>query len=172
MTPKSLLRHPEVVSSLDELAAGRFRRVLQDPRLSRRKKVSRVLLCTGKVYYDLDRARIDLEREDLAILRLEQLYPFPHEELQKALSAFPEGTKVVWTQEEPENMGAWRYLKVIFGDSLYGRHPLSCVSRPPSASPATGSANSHHIEMERLVQEAVLGDGEQAGQLPAMRKIR
>jgi 2-oxoglutarate dehydrogenase E1 component len=172
MTPKSLLRHPEVISSLDDLASGRFRRVLQDPRFSRRKKVSRVLLCTGKVYYDLDRARVDLEREDLAMVRLEQLYPFPHEELQKALSVFPEGTKVVWTQEEPENMGAWRYLKVTFGDNLYGRHPLSCVSRPPSASPATGSANSHHIETERLGQEAVLGDGEQTGQLPAMYKMR
>lgn len=170
LTPKSLLRHPKVVSSLDDLSEGRFRRVIPDPGST--AKVERVLLCSGKLFYELDKARADFEKKDIAIIRIEQLYPFPFHELQDALAPYPDETPVFWAQEEPENMGAWRYLKIVFGDRIAERFPFCGISRPPSASPATGSASSHHIEMERLVQEAILGGcSAETDQVPAMHRL-
>jgi 2-oxoglutarate dehydrogenase E1 component len=160
MTPKSLLRHPRVVSDLDDLGRGRFRRVLPDT-LSEdeAKKVRRVLLCSGKIYYDLLKRREDSGRRDVALLRLEQLYPFPVKGLRRVLEAYPETTPAVWVQEEPENMGAWRYLRARCGGRLLRRNPLSGVSRPESASPATRSASSHKLEQAMLLEEA-FGEGE------------
>jgi 2-oxoglutarate dehydrogenase E1 component len=153
MTPKSLLRHPKAVSSLEELAAGRFRRVLADAP-PKRGSVQRVLACSGKIYYELIKAREQLGREDVAILRVEQLYPFREKSLQLALAAYADGTPVFWVQEEPENMGAWPYLRQRFGERLLGRLPLVGIHRPPSASPATGSMSSHKLEQQRLVDQA------------------
>lgn len=153
MTPKSLLRHPKAVSGLDELADGRFRRVLPDAREDK-SGIRRVLLCSGKLYYELDKERERLGRSDVAVVRIEQLYPFPRKELDAALSIYPKGAPRVWVQEEPENMGVWRYLL-----SRYCR-PEKCavrftgICRPESASPATGSAAAHRLEQDKLLKRA------------------
>ena len=149
-TPKSLLRHPRVVSPLAELARGAFRPVLGDAGAS--GKVRRVLLCTGKIYYELDQRREELGRTDVAIVRLEELYPTPEEELLAELARYPEA-ELVWVQEEPLNMGCWPYLRYRYGERLDGR-PLSVVARPESASIATGSLSSHRQEQAQLVQAA------------------
>jgi 2-oxoglutarate dehydrogenase E1 component len=153
MTPKSLLRHPACVSTREELATGMFRRVLPDP-ATPRESARKVLLCSGKIYYELVEKREKLRAKDVAIVRLEQLYPLSESELAAALEGVPDGTPVVWAQEEPENMGARRYLKVTVGDRLLDRHPVTYVSRPASASPATGSANAHKKEQAQLLDEA------------------
>lgn len=154
MTPKSLLRLPAAVSPLADLAGGTFCEVLPDGGKAAPEKIGRVLLCNGKVYYDLVRRRDELHREDVAIVRIEQLYPFPTEALQGALAAYPDGTPAVWVQEEAENMGAWRFLRVRLGENLFGRLPFAGVCRPASASPATGSGASHKREQEKLLVEA------------------
>jgi 2-oxoglutarate dehydrogenase E1 component len=154
MTPKSLLRHPQVVSSLGELAAGRFRRILPDTAGLAPAEIKRVLLATGKIYYDLAKARDESGRRDVAILRLEQLYPLADADLLAALEPYRPGTPLLWVQEEPENMGAWRTLRVRFGEMLLARWPFSGVARDASASPATGSARSHALEQQQLVERA------------------
>ena len=153
MTPKSLLRHPRATSSLDELAAGRFERILADE-IQETREITRVLMCTGKIYFELERERSRLERKDVAILRIEQLYPLPNETLEAALKPYRDGIPVYWVQEEPENMGAWFYLKIRFGDALLGRLPLMGITRPASASPATGSHSSHKKEQDKLIAAA------------------
>lgn len=158
MSPKSLLRHPKVVSSLEELESGVFQPLLRDERPLDKRGVKRVLICSGKIFYELDQMREELGRDDVAILRLEQLYPLRDATLTSALCDYPAGVPVIWTQEEPENMGAWRYLRARFGCDLFGEHPLIGVSRPESASPATGSANSHKREQKRVL-EAAFGIG-------------
>jgi 2-oxoglutarate dehydrogenase E1 component len=153
-TPKSLLRHPRVVSSLDDVASGRFERVLTDPIEHREGEVSRILLCSGKIYYELESEREKRGRNDVAILRIEQLYPLPDESLVTAFRRYRDGTPVIWIQEEPANMGALSYLRLRFGETLLGRFPFRTISRPASASPATGSLNSHKQEQSNLIAEA------------------
>jgi 2-oxoglutarate dehydrogenase E1 component len=153
MSPKSLLRHPEAVSRLDEFATGGFRKVIGDETVEA-VRVRRVLLCTGKVYYDLLEARRQRQRDDVAILRLEQLYPLADDELRAALSVYAPDVPVVWVQEEPRNMGAWIFLRMRLGKRLFGQWTLHGVSRPESASPATGSGGAHKLEQARLLDEA------------------
>jgi 2-oxoglutarate dehydrogenase E1 component len=153
-TPKSLLRHAAAVSSLEDLAEGRFQRVIGESREDY-SKVNRVLLCSGKIYYDLKAAREEAGRGDVAIIRVEQLYPLADRFVQAALAPFAEGTPVYWVQEEPENMGAWRYMRIRFGEKLLGKWPLRCISRPESASPATGSHASHELEQQEIIDEAL-----------------
>ncbi len=157
MTPKSLLRHPKVVSSLAELAEGSFHRVLGDTTVDA-QKVERILICSGKIFYELDKRREDTKRADVAILRLEQLYPLAPAVIEEALRPYRQGTPVVWVQEEPENMGAWPSLRARLGDTLFGQWPLACICRPASASPATGSANSHKQEQEQILEAAFGSD--------------
>ena len=156
-TPKSLLRHPKVVSSLEDCANGKFQRVLPDD--SKSQNVKRILLCTGKVYYDLAAYRAEHKRDDVAIIRLEQLYPLPAALLDQALNAYAEHTPVLWVQEEPANMGAWRYLHEKFGKKLFNRFPFALISRVESASPATGSSHAHKLQQAQLVACA-FGDPE------------
>ncbi len=157
MTPKSLLRHPKAVSSLDDLATGTFQRVIPDPEAD---GASRVILCSGKVYYDLLAERGD--DRDTALVRIEQLYPLSERELTQALAPYAAAAPVVWVQEEPENMGAWRNLRVEFGAQLLG-HPFSGVYRPASASPATGSGSAHKLEQRDLMRAAFArGEGSEA----------
>jgi 2-oxoglutarate dehydrogenase E1 component len=156
MSPKSLLRHPKAVSTLEECASGRFQRIIPDSDPDR-KHVDRVLLCCGKIYYELEQERADLKRDDVAIVRMEQLYPLPREALRAALSHYPDGTPVYWVQEEPENMGAWRNLRCNIGEKLFDRMPFSGIFRRAAASPATGSANSHKIEQKQLLMKAFGG---------------
>ena len=152
ITPKSLLRHPRVVSPLDDFAQGGFQRIIPDSLPA--ADVAKVILCSGKVYYELEHKRAELARKDVAILRIEQLYPLRRETLAMQLDRYIGGTPVLWVQEEPENMGAWPYIKLTFGEELLGRFPFLCVSRPRSASPATGSGARHKKEQEQLLARA------------------
>ncbi len=154
MTPKSLLRHPECVSTLADCATGGFAPVLGDDADRSSDSVRKVLLCSGKLYYQLAERRKATEAHDIAIVRLEEFYPLPRKALEDALSVYPQETPVVWVQDEPENMGAWQFLKVRFGDRMLGRFPFSHVSRPESSSPATGSHRSHQVEQEALLGKA------------------
>jgi 2-oxoglutarate dehydrogenase E1 component len=153
MTPKSLLRNRECVSGLDELSSGRFQRILRDDSVDP-KAARRVLLCAGKIYYELDARRRELETNDLAIIRVEQLYPLADEAVKAALEPYPDGTHVIWAQEEPENMGAWRYMHGRFGSALFGRWPFCGIFRKGSGSPATGSTAAHRLEQSQIVDAA------------------
>lgn len=153
MTPKSLLRHPRSSSAIEDLSGGGFRRIIPDSG-AQGEGTARVLLCSGKIFFELEEARERLGRKDVAILRVEQLYPLPEDVLHSALAPYPGGTPAIWVQEEPENMGAWRTLRARFGETLLGRLPFYGVSRPASASPATGSLSSHRLEQERVIMRA------------------
>ncbi|MFD2190523.1 2-oxoglutarate dehydrogenase E1 component [Pistricoccus aurantiacus] len=159
MSPKSLLRHKEAVSSLEELANGSFQMVLADQGKLEAEKVKRVVLCAGKVYYDLAAYRAENERDDTAIVRIEQLYPFPKEELYEALKAYTNLEQVVWCQEEPLNQGAWyqsqHHMRVV-ADMLkngMGRE-LKFAGRPASAAPAAGYMSVHTEQQRQLVDDA------------------
>ncbi len=154
MTPKSLLRHPKSTSALDDLADGSFGRVLPDTLVKRSRPVSRILLCSGKVFYDLEHRREEQKRDDVAIVRIEQFYPWHEEALRAALAPYAEKTPAFWVQEEPENMGAWRHLRARFGSLLLGAYPFAGITRRESASPATGSANAHKLEQKDLLDKA------------------
>jgi 2-oxoglutarate dehydrogenase E1 component len=155
MTPKSLLRHIEAVSPLVELTQQSFHKILPDHSERGGADISRILLCTGKIYYELDKKREELNRDDVAILRLEQLYPLAVRYLEDALKNYHGGTPIIWVQEEPENMGAWRHMKLTYGcDKILGRFPFRGLFRPASSSPATGSASSHKLEQELILNEA------------------
>jgi 2-oxoglutarate dehydrogenase E1 component len=154
MTPKSLLRNPQCVSSLDDLAQGGFQRVLVDAGGTPARDVRRILLCSGKVAYELEKRRQELGRRDVAIVRVEQLYPLPKAALEEALAGFAAGTPAVWVQDEPENMGAWRFFRIHFGDRLLDRFPFTGVCRQSAASPATGSKKSHDLEQNELLGAA------------------
>ena len=154
LTPKSLLRHPRVVSPLIDFADGGFQRIISDS-IVRRRSVKRVLLCSGKIYYELEKFREQHARDDVAILRVEQLYPLREEHLNAALDPYLDGTPVFWVQEEPHNMGAWRYLLATFGERLVGRFPFSGITRPAAATPATGSHASHEREQADIIERAI-----------------
>jgi len=154
MTPKSLLRHPKVVSSLETLAGGSFQRILADTLGRPPEQVRRVILCTGKIYYDLAEYREQAKREDVAIIRLEQLYPLRRDLLEKALTQYPKDTPVFWVQEEPGNMGAWVFMRNQFCGTLLDRWPFEGVTRPPSASPAAGSHRRHKQEQAEIISRA------------------
>ncbi|MBI5069359.1 MAG: 2-oxoglutarate dehydrogenase E1 component [Deltaproteobacteria bacterium] len=153
MSPKSLLRHPEAVSPLSALATGRFQKVLPDP-AAEPAAVRRVVLSSGKLFYELSAARAARQVRHAALLRLEQLYPFPAAELSAELARYPAATELCWAQEEPANMGARRHLELHL-PPLLGSRAASFVSRPASASPASGSATRHKLEQESLVAEAL-----------------
>ena len=154
MTPKSLLRNKECVSTLDDCATGRFQEVIPDPEQLDAAKIKQVLLCSGKVYYDLVEKRRELGVDHSMIVRVEQLYPFPIKQIQELLQDFADETQVCWVQEEPSNMGAWSFLRTRFGDKFLGRFPFDRISRPASASPATGSSKTHKYEQEQLLNAA------------------
>ncbi|HYC64517.1 MAG TPA: 2-oxoglutarate dehydrogenase E1 component [Reyranellaceae bacterium] len=160
MTPKSLLRHKECVSSLEDFGPGTsFRRILTETdKLVEGAKVRRVILCSGKVYFDLVAERRKRKIDDIAIMRIEQLYPFPFTRLGVRLSEYP-NAEIVWCQEEPENMGAWHFVdrrieKALAGLNTKATRPIY-VGRPEAASPATGSARTHVKEQADLVDRAL-----------------
>ncbi len=157
MSPKSLLRDKRASSPLRDLAEGYFHKIIQDEDLKDPSKVARVLLCSGKIYYELRDKRTKGGVQNIAILRMEQYYPLPREELEAALQIYPNNTPLVWVQEEPRNMGAWPFLKLHLGDCVeaHGLHPLRLVSRPEAASPATGSKASHDREQQELIERAL-----------------
>ena len=154
MTPKSLLRHPKCVSSFEDLATGTYQRVLPDTQADP-KKVKRILLCTGRVYFDLLDRQEKMGRDDVAIIRLEQLYPLPRAILASALEPYGQDVPLIWVQDEPRNQGAWPFfLQRFLQERFLGDRELHVASRKHSASPATGSKAAHKLEQELLLAEA------------------
>jgi 2-oxoglutarate dehydrogenase E1 component len=153
MTPKGLLRAPSAVSTIKDLSEGTFQRVIPDAQVSP-DKAKKILICSGKVYYDLADARKSRGADDVAIVRLEQLYPLDDTLLQ-AVEKFPKDIPVLWVQEEPWNDGAWWHVNARLGDWFRRRFKsFTCVARDESASPATGSGASHKLEQARLIEKA------------------
>jgi 2-oxoglutarate dehydrogenase E1 component len=158
MSPKSLLRHKEAVSTLEELANGRFHNVLDEPDDLDRSKVERVILCSGKVFYDLRAARREKGIDNIAIIRLEQIYPFPEAELLQVLSAYPNLGDAVWCQEEPMNQGAWYSSQHHMRRVMFAHNPtiyLSFVGREASAAPAAGYMALHLAQQEAFINQAL-----------------
>jgi 2-oxoglutarate dehydrogenase E1 component len=154
LTPKSILRNPKSVSRSRELAEGRFEMVLDDPAVREKAGVRRVLLCSGKVYYDLLAERERKPLSGIAIVRLEQLYPFPEWSLSKILSACENAEEIFWVQEEPRNMGAWNYIRGNMEHSIALGRSLRYIGRPESASPAAGSHKAHIKEQAKILRDA------------------
>ena len=155
MTPKSLLRHPRATSPVEELTRGGFQPVLADPVVESEEEVTRLVLCSGKVYYDLLTAEGRDELEHVAVGRIEELYPFPASELEALVARYPNLEEVVWTQEEPRNMGALLYIGPRLRSAVPREIPLRHVSRPERASPAEGRARSHEAKQKKIVAEAL-----------------
>ncbi len=158
--PKSLLRLPEATSKLSDLTDGRFQPVIDDPIAAEaRNAVTRLVFCTGKIYYDLLAQR----KPHLALVRVEELYPWPHDAVAKIVDLYPSATEVVWAQEEPKNMGAWTYvsprLRVSTGNVMIVRY----IGRPERASPAEGYASAHKAEQDRIIAEVTAERVEPAG---------
>ena len=158
MTPKSLLRNKEAVSPLDDLARGAFQTVIGEVDVTiDPKKVKRVVVCTGKVYYDLLLARRGRQIDDVALLRVEQLYPFAHRAYEAEMKKFPNATQVVWCQDEPQNQGSWFYMEHHMLAALLEGQKLSYAGRAPSASSAVGYYDKHYAQQKALIA-AALGD--------------
>ena len=155
MTPKSLLRLPAAASRLDDLASGGFRPVIDDADITDAAAVRRVVFCSGKVYYDLVEARKQSEDLRVAIVRLEQFYPFPQRAVQEVLAKYASAAQLVWAQEEPHNMGGWTFVRERLESLLNGAAELRYVGRSASASPATGSYSIHQKEQAELVAAAL-----------------
>jgi len=167
-TPKRLLRHPRATSSFADLAGGGFREVLDDTSRLDTSRVARVVFCTGQLYYDLIAAREEQRVENTAIVRIEQLYPFAETRVKDVLLRYPVTAEVVWAQEEPRNMGAWRFIAEQFRPLLEPtRRELRYVGRPESASPATGSLKRHQEEQTEIIREALT-----LGAVSKARKVR
>jgi 2-oxoglutarate dehydrogenase E1 component len=155
MTPKSLLRHKLAVSTLDELANGEFQQLIPDTTASA-KKVKRVVLCAGKVYYDLVEEAQKRGITDVALVRVEQLYPFPRPQLVAELKRHAPALEVIWCQEEPQNQGAWYQIQHHLRACLQGKQALQYAGRPRSPSPAAGHLAEHVAEQAQLVEDALV----------------
>ena len=154
LTPKSLLRHKASTSSLDELVNGHFQLVIDDPAQPSPKDVKRVVFCAGKVYFDLAKERDEQAIDDIALLRVEQLYPFPREEVQAMIEQYGEADEIIWCQEEPMNQGAWFQIRHHFQACTNGKS-LKYVGRDGSASPAVGYYQVHLEQQKKLVSQAL-----------------
>ena len=154
MTPKSLLRKKEASSSIQELANGQFHTVIPDTTTVDEKGVKRIVACCGKVYYDLVFKRTELQKTDTAIIRVEQLYPFPHKQFEAQMKRYPNATEVVWCQEEPQNQGAWYQSAHFFRENMRDDQKLYYAGRPASASPAGGYMARHNERQKALVEQA------------------
>jgi 2-oxoglutarate dehydrogenase E1 component len=154
MTPKSLLRHKEATSSLQDLSKGHFQTVIGDQGDLEASKVKRVILCSGRVYYDLVSARRERNIKDVAIARVEQLYPFPHKSLSAELRKYPNVTDVVWCQDEPQNQGPWFQIQHNVLENLSEGQRLGYAGRPASASPAVGYYAKHNEQQKALIDAA------------------
>ena len=146
-TPKSLLRHPRVISGYEELSTGGFNEVIDDPE-AKPNEVEKVVLCSGKIYYDLLARKEELNNKNIAIVRLEQLYPLPKTQLMSIIDKYNKAGRWLWVQEEPANMGAWSFMQEHFKEV-----ELKLISRPPSGSTATGSSKFHQIQQEKILDK-------------------
>jgi 2-oxoglutarate dehydrogenase E1 component len=154
-TPKSLLRHKEAVSDLAELSKGSFQPVIGEVEEGiEAKKVKRVIVCSGRVYYDLIAHRREAKSNDVAIVRIEQLYPFAHKQFDAELKKYENATEVVWVQDEPQNQGAWFYVEHHLREGMREGMKLAYSGRPASASPAVGYYAKHYEQQKALVEGA------------------
>ena len=154
MTPKSLLRKKEAASAIHELANGSFQTVIPDTTTVDEKGVKRIVACCGKVYYDLAFKRTELQRADTAIIRIEQLYPFPHKQFEAEIKRYPNAGEAVWCQEEPQNQGAWYQIGHYLRENMRDEQKLHYAGRPAAASPAGGYMARHNERQKTLVEQA------------------
>ncbi len=155
ITPKSLLRHKEAISSIDDLANGRFQTVIPEVEQLDAKKVKRIVLCQGKIYYELLAYRRENNIKDTALVRIEQLYPFPSKAFAEAINQFPNAKEVVWSQEEPRNQGAWYWLASRqYLVNVLAKRRLLLVARPAAASPAVGYYSTHNAQQKAILENS------------------
>ena len=154
MTPKSLLRNKDATSPVSEFTRGGFQTIIPDQRELKAEKVKRLIACSGKVYYDLAKKRIELDRDDVAIVRVEQLYPFPHKAFSAELKKYPQISEVVWCQDEPQNQGAWFFVQHYLHENMVDGQRLGYAGRAASASPAVGYSHLHQEQQKALVDAA------------------
>ncbi len=157
MTPKSLLRHPLSVSRLEELSGNAFQTVIDEIDDVRPSEVKRIVFCSGKVYFDLLKSRRESKAETVAIVRIEQLYPFPSEEYEAILRKYSSAREIVWCQEEPQNQGSWYQIRHRLQSKLDENHELLYAGRAGAAAPATGIAALHEQQQKNLVAAALQG---------------
>ena len=153
-THKGLLRHPLVASSVSEVVDGSWQPVMDDAEIGEPKNVTSLMLCSGRVYFDLVTSQLRKETSNVGIVRLEQLYPFPKEALEGLLERYPKLERLIWVQEEPLNMGAWNYLRPRLRQLTEERYPLQYVGRPESSSPAEGSSTAYRGNQQALIEQA------------------
>lgn len=155
MSPKSLLRHPLATSKAEDLAQGSYKPLISDQEVEIKEEVERVIICSGKVYYDLYKQRQQAELEGkVAVVRMEQYYPFPDRDVRDLFEAYPSVDDIIWCQEEPKNMGAWTFVAPRIMQELQDNQSLRYVGRQASASPAAGQMKIHHAEQQQLLEEA------------------
>ena len=139
-----------------ELETSGFQPVIDDARITDRSKVKRIVVCSGKVFYDLDAAREETDNGDVAVVRLEQFYPFPASRLSEIFASYPDASEIVWTQEEPQNMGGWTFVDSRLRAIVPGNATLHYIGREASASPATGSYAIHGLEQNQIVSDSLM----------------
>jgi len=157
MTPKSLLRNKDATSPLSDFTKGDFKTVIGEQNadvVASADKVKRIIACSGKVYYDLVKRREEKKHHDVAILRVEQLYPFPHKAFATEIKKYPNATEVVWCQDEPQNQGAWFFVQHYVHENMLDGQKLGYAGRPASASPAVGYAHLHQEQQKALLDQA------------------
>jgi 2-oxoglutarate dehydrogenase E1 component len=155
MTPKSLLRNDMSVSSLEDLTQGSFARIIDEVDDLSPQQVRRIVFCSGRVYFDLLKARRKDGIRDVVVVRIEQLYPFPSEEYEAVLNRYPNAREIVWCQEEPQNQGAWYQIRHRLQEGLGGRQQALYAGRAPAAAPATGISKIHEAEQNALIVAAL-----------------
>ncbi len=155
MTPKSLLRHKLAVSTVDELTNGQFQNAIDEIDSLDKSKVTRIVMCSGKVYYDLLEKRREQELNNVAIIRIEQLYPFPHEEVKEIMAQYKKAKEFVWCQEEPQNQGAWYCSRHNLDEAVPNGSKVDYAGREASAAPAVGYASIHNEQQAKLVKDAL-----------------
>jgi 2-oxoglutarate dehydrogenase E1 component len=153
-TPKSLLRHKDATSTLAEFTKGGFQTIIPEIKDIKADKVKRIVVCSGKVYYDLSKKREENGHDDTVLLRLEQLYPFPHKAFAAELKKYPNATEVVWCQDEPQNQGAWFFVQHYLFENMATGQKLGYSGRAASASPAVGYSHLHQDQQKALVDGA------------------
>jgi 2-oxoglutarate dehydrogenase E1 component len=169
-TPKGLLRHPLVTSPVSELTDGSWQSLMDDIEIDKPKSISSLILCSGRIYMDLIGSEFRKQTHDVAIARLEQLYPFPQEALENLLHGYPNLQRLIWVQEEPLNMGAWDFLRPRLRQFTNEHLSLHYVGRPESSSPAEGSSTTYRANQQALIEQAFKFD-EQA-HIPSVVKER
>ena len=156
MSPKSLLRHPRATSMISEIAQGTFQEVISDTLLADNSKVEKIVFVSGKLYYELLEQREKLNDQKTALVRLEQISPFPHWKIKDIFKMYPNAKKVIWAQEEPQNMGAFNYVYFKFAsilNEINSKAQFGYIGRPDRASPATGSVYRHKVEQTEIIEK-------------------